>query len=226
MCGRFTLRSSEGAVAEEFGLLVGPESGDWRPRYNIAPSQPVAVVRASPVAHGAHELVRLRWGLIPAWAKDAKIGNRLINARADSIADKPAFRAAFRRRRCLVVADGFYEWRQAGKQRQPYFVHLQDDRPFAFAGLWESWEGPAHAAIESCTIVTTDANDLLRPIHDRMPVVLAPADCARWLDPAVVPPESLAALLRPYPSGRMQLHAVGPLVNSPTHDDPRCVEPI
>jgi putative SOS response-associated peptidase YedK len=193
------------------------------------------------------QLVFLRWGLIPGWADDPAIGNRLINARAEGIAEKPAFRAAFRQRRCLVVADGFYEWRRSGRQRQPYFFHMRDDRPLGFAGLWESWEGPDHRAIESCTILTTAANELVRPVHDRMPVIVAPADYARWLGEekgdsphlperpegcfaqmGTVPffrPESLLDLLRPYASEAMAASAVSPWVNSPAHDDPRCVEP-
>jgi putative SOS response-associated peptidase YedK len=217
MCGRFTLRAAASAVAEQFSLLELPL---LEPRYNIAPSQPVPVVRLSP----QRQLVFLRWGLIPGWADDRTIGNRLINARAESVAEKPAFRAAFRQRRCLVVADGFYEWRREGRERQPYFFRMRDDRPLGFAGLWESWEGPDHARIESCTILTTAANDLVRPVHDRMPVIVAPADYARWLDPAVRP-EPLLELLHPYASEAMAGGPVSPWVNSPAHDDPRCIAP-
>jgi putative SOS response-associated peptidase YedK len=216
MCGRFTLRAPASAVAEQFSLLELPL---LEPRYNIAPSQPVPVVRLSP----ERQLVFLRWGLIPSWADDPTIGNRLINARAESVAEKPAFRAAFRQRRCLVVADGFYEWRGSGKARQPYFFRMRDDRPLGFAGLWESWEGADHRAIESCTILTTAANDLVRPVHERMPVIVAPADYARWLEPAFQP-EPLLELLRPYASDAISASAVSPWVNSPTHDDPRCIE--
>ncbi len=178
------------------------------------------------------ELVWLRWGLIPAWAKDPAIGNRLINARAESAAEKPAFRAAMRRRRCLVVADGFYEWQPAGgpktetvpRAKQPYLIRLHGDRPFGFAGLWEAWEASDHATLETCTILTTAANDLVRSIHDRMPVILPASGYAAWLDPAIEDPRQLAPLLMPYPSDEMEAQPVGDFVNSPAHDSPRCVE--
>ena len=163
----------------------------------------------------------LHWGLVPSWADDPKIGNRMINARAETAADKPSFRTAMRRRRCLIVADGFYEWQTIGKRRQPMYIHMRDGRPFAFAGLWESWEGADHSALESCTILTTSANDLVRPIHDRMPVIIAPADYARWLDPAVQQAEPILPLLRPYPAEEMEAYAVSTRVNSPARDDER-----
>ena len=223
MCGRFTLRAPASAVAEQFGLL---ELAPFEPRFNIAPSQPVLVVRFSPNVVTPHRRFDwLRWGLIPSWADDPAIGNRLINARAETAADKPAFRAAMRRRRCLVVADGFYEWKKAGAQKQPYFVHLRDDRPLAFAGLWESWEGADHSAIESCTLLTTDPNEVVRPIHDRMPVILPPKDYSIWLDPAMQRPEQLGPLLIPYPSEAMEAFPVSRLVNSPTNEGPDCLAP-
>jgi len=223
MCGRFTLRAPASVVAEQFGVL---DAEPLRPRYNIAPTQPVAVVRRGPKSTDApRQLVMLRWGLVPSWAKDPKIGNRLINARAETVAEKPAFRSALRRRRCLVAADGFYEWRQAGKARQPYFIHLVDDRPFAFAGLWELWEGPDHTVLETCALITTEANALMASIHDRMPVILSPDDYALWLDPAIQDPKELQPLLRPYPSEAMAAHPVSTHVNNPRNDDPRCVAP-
>jgi putative SOS response-associated peptidase YedK len=225
MCGRFTLRAPASVVAEQFSVF---ETTPWRARYNIAPSQPVAAVRlatAGAKAMAGRELVWFRWGLIPSWASDPAIGNRLINARAETAAAKPAFRAALRQRHCLVVADGFYEWQPAGKRKVPHLIRMCDDRPFGFAGLWEAWEGPNHSAVESCTLLTTEANDVVRPIHDRMPVIIAPSDYDRWLDPAVTSAERLVPLLRPYPSDQMTAYAVSPLVNSPTNDDPRCVEP-
>lgn len=223
MCGRFTLRSPAGVVAEEFGLLdVEP----LRPRYNIAPTQPVAVIRRSPKSRDApRQLVMLRWGLVPSWAADPKIGNRLINARAETVAEKPAFRAALRRRRCLVAADGFFEWRRTGSAKQPYFIRRVDDRPFAFAGLWEIWEGPDHTLLESCALITTEANALMASIHDRMPVILSPDHYALWLDPAMEDPRQLLPLLRPCPSEAMVAHPVSTHVNDPRHDDPRCVVP-
>jgi len=169
MCGRFTLRSSPASIAQVFGLVDVP---DLLPLFNIAPTQPVAVVRQR-ANDRVKELVFLRWGLIPAWADDPSIGNRLANARSETVATKPSFRSAFRSRRCLVVADGFYEWQKTNGHKQPYFVGLQSDRPFGLAGLWERWE-KGDEPVESCTILTTDANELMQPIHERMPVILPP----------------------------------------------------
>jgi putative SOS response-associated peptidase YedK len=210
-------------LAEQFAVFEVPP---FAARFNIAPSQPIAVVRLAPGRpEPQRELAWLRWGLIPSWAKDPAIGNRMINARSETAAEKPAYRAAMRRRRCLVAADGFYEWQRTGKRKQPYFIHLRDDRPFAFAGLWESWEGPDHAAIESCTLLTTEPNELIRPIHNRMPVILGQDDYSRWLDPAAQDSRKLTPLLRPFPSDAMAAHPVSTLVNNPAHEDPQCVEP-
>ena len=224
MCGRFTLRASAGTVAEQFAVFELPP---FTPRFNIAPTQPVPVVRIDPQpTEPRRQLVWLRWGLIPSWAKDPAIGNRMINARAETVAGKPSYRAALRRRRCLVVADGFYEWRKAAGQKQPYFIHMADHKPFAFAGLWEAWEGADHSHIESCTILTTEPNDLLRPIHDRMPVILAAEQYDRWLDPATREAEVVLPLLKPFPSEPMAAYAVGTLVNNPGNDEPACVEEL
>lgn len=224
MCGRFTLRASARTIAEQFGLL---EVGTIPPRYNIAPTQPVAAVRLDPEAQlPDRQLVWLRWGLVPSWARDARIGAGLINARAESAGQKPAFRAALRRRRCLVLADGFYEWQRVGARKQPYFIRLRDDRPFAFAGIWESWEGPEHSALATCAILTTEPNELMAPIHDRMPVILAPEDYTAWLDPTIQTPESLRRLLRPYPSDAMLAYPVSPYVNDPRNDTPQCIAPV
>jgi putative SOS response-associated peptidase YedK len=221
MCGRFTLRAPASVVAEQFSLFEVPL---LQPRFNIAPSRPVPVVRMVPQqVESRREFVLLRWGLVPGWAKDPAIGNRMINARAETAADKPSFRAALRRRRCLVVADGFYEWKTAGKHRQPMFIHMRDDRPLGFAGIWEAWEGAGHASLESCTILTTVANELVRPIHDRMPVIVAPEDYGRWLDPAMQEPAPIQSLLRPYPSDAMEAYAVSTRVNSPLRDDELCL---
>ncbi len=221
MCGRFTLRTPASVVAAQFGLFETPS---FAPRFNIAPTQPVLAVRCAPERSDClRELALLRWGLVPSWAGDLSIGNRLINARAESVAEKPAFRAALRRRRCLVVADGFYEWQKSAKKKQPYFIHMRDDGPFAFAGLWESWEGPDHSAIESCTLLTTEANALVEPIHDRMPVILGAKDYGRWLDPAIQKPDELALLLRPYAQEEMEAYPVSSHVNSPANEDPECI---
>jgi putative SOS response-associated peptidase YedK len=223
MCGRFTLRTPASAIAEQFSLLEVP---DLQPRFNIAPSQPVAVVRIDPRQAALRQLVFLHWGLVPSWADDPKIGNRMINARAETAADKPSFRAAMRRRRCLIVADGFYEWKTVAKRRQPMHIRMRDGSALAFAGLWESWEGAGHAVLESCTILTTSANELIQSIHDRMPVIIAPADYAQWLDPAVQQAETVLPLLRPYPADEMEAYAVSPRVNNPARDDEECVEKV
>jgi putative SOS response-associated peptidase YedK len=221
MCGRFTLRAPASVIAEQFSLF---EAAPFTPAYNIAPTQPVAtVVVAAPGV--ARELVWMHWGLVPSWAKDRSAGSRMINARAETVAQKPAYRAAFRRRRCLVLADGFYEWQRVDGKKRPCFIHLHDDRPFAFAGLWEHWQGPEEETLQSCALVTTEANELMRPIHDRMPVILPEDAYARWLDPSLVVPESLLPLLRPYPGEAMEAYRVSTYVNSPTHDAPLCVQP-
>jgi putative SOS response-associated peptidase YedK len=222
MCGRFTLTDPDADLAVQFNL---PEIPDMRPRYNIAPTQPVAAIRVSPQGSN-REMALLHWGLIPFWAKDPSLGSRLINARSETVAEKPAFRAAFRRRRCLVVADGFYEWQKQNGTKQPYFIRLRDARPFAFAGLWEHWEGADASVIESCTLLTTQPNDLLRPVHNRMPVILQPSDYDLWLDPEIQQADRLQPLLHPYSAEEMNAYPVSRWVNSPSNDDPKCIEPL
>ena len=217
MCGRYSLTTPVEGIRRLFDFAALP---NLPARYNIAPTQPAPVVRRG--GDGRRELALLRWGLVPSWAKDASIGSRLINARAETVADKPAFRAAFKSRRCLVVADGFYEWRKLGDGKQPYRITLADGGPFAFAGLWERWAPAAGEAIESFAIVTTDANPRLRPIHDRMPVILDPAGHETWLDGG---PAALT-LLRPFPGDALAVHAVDRRVNNPRHDDPACIAPL
>jgi putative SOS response-associated peptidase YedK len=212
MCGRFTLRQVPHEWVKQLKLPI------FGPRYNIAPTQQVLAIRAR---NGVRELVELRWGLVPAWADDPKIGNRLINARADTISTKPAFRKAFERRRCLILADGFYEWRPNGKVKQPYFVHRPDDQPFAFAGLWEWWKGNG-LEIASCTIITTEANETMRPLHDRMPVILASQDYDRWLESET----AVDALLRPAPDELLELYPVSTQVNKPANESPELIERI
>lgn len=221
MCGRFTLRASPAELVEIFRLLREPEIP---PRYNIAPTQPVAAVRE---ADGGRELAMLRWGLVPAWAKDPAIGSRMINARGESVATKPSFRSAFKHRRCLIPADGFYEWQKTGgRGKQPYLIGVEGSRPFALAGLWERWEKGEGEPLESCTIITTTANDLLADLHDRMPVILDEEDYDRWLDVKQADPGGLQSVLRPFPSERMCFYAVDTVVNSPKNEVPACVEPI
>ena len=222
MCGRFTLTDPDADLAVQFSL---PEIPEMPPRYNIAPTQPVAAVRVSPES-AQREMAFLRWGLIPFWAQDLKIGARMINARSETAAEKPAFRAAFRRRRCLVVADGFYEWQKQNGTKQPFYIHLRDAHPFALAGLWEHWEGPGGDVIESCTLLTTQPNELLKPLHNRMPVILHPRDYELWLDPEVQQVDSLKPLLQPYPPDTMDAYPVSRWVNSPGNDDPKCIEPL
>ncbi len=221
MCGRFTLRTPPKDLVEIFQVLRALE---MPARYNIAPTQPVAVVRRGATCR---ELSMLRWGLVPSWAKDAKSGPPLINARADTLATKPSFRTAFKRRRCLIPADGFYEWQKGeGKTKQPFYIRLKKDDPFAFAGLWEHWEGPDNSAIDSCTIVTTDANETLRPLHDRMPVILHEEDYDRWLDPKIDDTTQLGELLKPYPSEEMVAFPISALVNNARNESAECIEPL
>ncbi|BAY17355.1 hypothetical protein NIES21_31920 [Anabaenopsis circularis NIES-21] len=222
MCGRFTLNQSADALSKAFHLQQIP---DLAAQYNIAPTQMVPTVLHNPTSK-QDKFQQLRWGLIPGWAKDAKMGVKLINARAETVAEKPAFRAAFKRRRCLVIADGFYEWQKQQGKKQPYYFRLQDSQPFAFAGLWEMWHSPEGEEIASCTIVTTTANELLTPIHDRMPVILAPEDYDLWLDTQVQTPEKLQPLLDPYPAEAMTAYPVSNLVNKPQHNSPECIIPL
>ena len=222
MCGRFTLFEPDKVLAREFGVSGIPLLS---PRYNIAPSQPVAAVRAAPAGTG-RELALLRWGLIPSWSKDPAIGNRLINARAETASQKPSFRNAFKRHRCLIPASGFYEWQRRELRKQPFYIRMHDGAPFAFAGLWDRWESPDKGVIETCTILTTATNALLAPIHDRMPVILPPGKYDQWLDPSLQDPDSLAPLLVPFPPEDMAAFPVSPRVNAPSTDDEGCIAPL
>ncbi len=221
MCGRFTLFTPWEQLTLAFPWIEGTYEG--RPRYNIAPSQDVAVV-----PNLEEKRVQLfHWGLIPHWAKDPKIGYRMINARSETLAQKPSFRTAFRRRRCLVLADGFYEWRkvEGQKRKTPYLIRLKSGEPFAFAGLWERWNSPDGSELYSCTVITTRPNELVAPIHNRMPVILHPEAHLRWLDPAERKPDELAPLLLPFPAADMTAYPVSTLVNSPSNDVPACASP-
>jgi len=222
MCGRFTLFEADKILSKEFGVSGVPPLS---PRYNIAPSQPIAAVR-TPHTGAGRELALLRWGLIPSWSKDPAIGNRLINARAETVQEKPSFRSAFRRHRCLIPTNGFYEWQRQEGGKQPFFVRMRDERIFAFAGLWDRWESSDKDVIETCTILTTAANTVLAPIHGRMPVILPQAEYARWLDPALKDPDSLSPLLVPFPPEEMLAIPVSPRVNAPSTDDEKCIAPL
>lgn len=219
MCGRFTLNLDTRQVQESFPWLNVPQG--IQPRYNIAPTQPVAVVPND----GKQTLDHYVWGLIPSWAKDPEIGNRLINARAETLSEKPSFRSAFRRRRCLILSDGFYEWRKDpnGKTKTPFYFQLTDSRPFAFAGLWEVWRSPDGSEISSCTIITVPPNQLVEQVHNRMPAILPDDAYGLWLDPEEQEPRALEALLRPYPAEEMTFRTVSRLVNDPANEDPRVI---
>jgi putative SOS response-associated peptidase YedK len=206
---------------QEFGLANEPE---LFPRYNIAPTQLVAAVREMPTGQG-REMVFLRWGLIPSWADDLSIGNRMINARSETAAVKPSFRKAFRSRRCLVVADGFYEWQKTGGGKQAYLIGLRDNQPFGLAGLWERWEKGGEP-VESCTILTTEANELMRPIHDRMPVIIPKEQYGQWLDPRSQDVEELDKFLVPFPAEGLRAYRVSSVVNNARNDVPQCVQAI
>ncbi len=218
MCGRYTLATPVEALAEEFGV-AGPLP-EIPPSYNLAPTQEVAVV----LVDGERRLEMLRWGLIPSWADDPQIGSRMINARSETVSEKPSFRGAFRKRRCLIPADGFYEWQRTGNGKQPYHIHAKDGSPLAFAGLWENWSGDGEE-IRSCTILTTEANKVVGEIHHRMPVILAPENYEMWLDPDLHDADRLTPLPTPYPSEALEAYPVSRFVNNPSNDDERCVEP-
>lgn len=212
MCGRYSLLSSVEELALAFGF---PERPNFSPRYNIAPTQDVLVVR---LEEGESHLATMRWGLVPSWTKGLDFAHELINAKAETAAEKPSFRGAFNSRRCLVLADGFYEWKKEGGQKQPYRIVLKDEAPFAFAGLWERWEPPKDKPLESCVIITTAANALLKDIHNRMPVIIRPKDYDHWLKGKGGVPES-------YPEEDMRAYPVSKRVNNPTNDDRECIEP-
>ncbi|BCR05904.1 DUF159 family protein [Desulfuromonas versatilis] len=221
MCGRFSLSLDFADLLEYFQIAGSPPP--FSPRYNVAPSQQVPAIRTE---QGARRLVMLRWGLVPFWAEDPRIGYRMINARAETAHRLPAFRAAFRKRRCIIPAGGFFEWRRQGRQKLPFHIFRRDGRPLALAGLWESWRDEQQGReIESCTILTTAANRLLAELHERMPVILEPADLARWLDPEQSSPAPLATLLRPAREGVLDMYPVSDYVNKPQNEGARCIAP-
>ncbi len=219
MCGRYLITSAPEAFRRLFRYREQP---DFPPRYNVAPTQPVPVVR---LAEGERQLALVRWGLIPAWVKDPRRFSLLVNARGESVNDKPAFRNAMRRRRCLFPADGFYEWQDAPGRKRPYCVRPKDGAPIAFAGLWESWMGPNGEEMETAAIVTTAANRELSPLHDRMPVIVPPDAFDFWLDCARVDAETAAALIAPAREGLLEAYEVSPAVNRTENDGPELVAP-
>jgi putative SOS response-associated peptidase YedK len=231
MCGRFTQTSSSSEIAKAFNLDSIPAI---EPKYNIAPTQQVATIlrpnQKSDCARRSGKANRhfqmLRWGLIPSWAKEKSIGAKLINARAETVAEKPSFKNAFRHSRCLIIADGFYEWKRLENGKQPFYIQQTDCLPFAFAGLWSTWQSPDGEAISTCAIITTEANEIMMPIHDRMPVILNSTDYDLWLDPTIQKPELLKPFLRAIDSNKLKAYPVSTKVNSPRHDSPECLESI
>ncbi len=222
MCGRYTLKTPVERLSEKFQF---PEIIPIKPRYNISPSQDVAVVRRLPDDR-ERKFAMLRWGLIPAWVKDPAKARQPINAKAETVAELPTFRVAFRQRRCLIPADGFYEWKQEGGRKQPVYICMKEGEPFAFAGLWERRVREEDDFIESCTILTTEPNDLLEPIHNRMPVIIDAKDYDLWLDPNVQEVSRLKPLLQPFPSEQMTYYLVNLRVNNPRNDDSQCIVPL
>lgn len=223
MCGRFALKAPPAEIMRQFGVDAVPELA---PRYNIAPTQQILIVRHPWQQPEARlEAVQVKWGLLPSWAKDASMAEKLINARAESVAEKPAFRSAFRRMRCLIPADGFYEWEATPSGKQPWFIHLKSKELLAFAGLWEHWQAPDGTPLETATIITTDANALVRPVHDRMPVILQPADYAAWLG-AQTKAEDLKALLKPLPEDLMERYRVSRSMSNARNEGRECLDPI
>ena len=222
MCGRYTLKAKGQTVADLFGLLEEP---DLESRYNIAPTQQIPVVLEDGSSDG-RTLEMMHWGLIPSWAKDPSIGSRMINARAETVSEKPSYRSAFKRRRCLIVADGFYEWKKTDDGKQPYYLRLESGDPFGFAGLWESWSMDGGEEMRSATIITTEPNGVAAEIHNRMPVILPPDLYEAWLEPDNDDREELLSMLTPYPAEEMEAYPVSKRVNRPANDEPGVLEPV
>jgi len=220
MCGRFAQRTPAKTLAREF--QVG-EIPDIEPRYNIAPTQDILNIRQ---ADEGSEAALLKWGLVPSWAKDVSIGAKLINARSETITEKPSFREAFKRRRCIIPSDGFYEWQRSGGRKQPYFFLMRDEHPFGFAGLWEKWRDADGQALETCTILTTEANEVLRPVHDRMPVILHPDDYELWLGEDARELDLVKEILRPYPGKEMVGYKVSTSINNPYNQGAELIKPM
>ncbi|MFT7617542.1 MAG: putative SOS response-associated peptidase YedK [Planctomycetota bacterium] len=220
MCGRFTLQNPSDVLADLFELDEVPE---LIPRFNIAPTQMVAAIRNG-MSDEPRELAMLRWGLIPFFAKDMKIGARMINSRSETASSKPSFRTAFKRRRCLIPADGFYEWRKAGTEKFPFHIHMAENKVFAMAGLYERWQSPDGNTVESCTVLTTEPNDVMKSIHDRMPVILAPEDWDLWLDNGIESADLIQPLLAPWEGEPLIPDAVSKFVNNARNEGPSCLD--
>lgn len=223
MCGRYRLSRRKQIIEEHFDSVSGEE--DWSPRYNVAPTQPVPIIRQHP-KEPRRELSLVRWGLIPSWAKDASGAAGMINARSETAATKPAFRDALKSRRCIIPADGFFEWSRAGKTKQPYCFEVNDGELFAFAGLWERWKDPSGNWIKSCSILTTTPNAVTSAVHDRMPVILNPDDYDLWLDPGFVDLTAVSELLKPFDARLMRCYPVSARINQSANDDAECARPV
>jgi putative SOS response-associated peptidase YedK len=220
MCGRFVMVSDLSVIKDAFDVVEF--SGNLKPSYNIAPGSSVVAV----IHETKKRLIPLKWGLIPSWAKDPSIGNRLINARAETVAEKPSFRSAFKRRRCLIVANGYYEWKKTGKGKAPFYIHLKSDRPFGFAGLYDTWTSPESNMTDTCAIITTGPNELVRPVHNRMPAIVPKDQESLWLDPAVVDERQILPILKPFVNEDMEAYEVSTLVNFPGNNSPECLRPV
>ena len=221
MCGRFVQYTLFPLLEKEFSLRFGADV-PLHQSYNIAPTQDVPVV----VNEDGNRLITCRWGLIPPWSKDASIGSRMINARAETLAEKPSFKGPLKKHRCLIVADGFYEWRKTDSGKVPVYITMKDERPIGFAGLYSDWRPPEGETIRTCTIVTTEPNDIIKPIHNRMPAIIRPDDREQWLNPAEQDTEKLSSLLTPYPSNELDAWEVSRAVNSPANNEPKNIRPV
>ncbi len=220
MCGRFSRKATLQAIVDEFE--IAEVNGQIEPSYNVAPGQDVAVI----LKNDTRKLGLLKWGLIPSWSKDPKIGNRMINARAETLAEKPSFKHPVRRKRCLIVADGFYEWKKEGKQKIPMYIFLKDQKPFVFAGLWDTWTSPEGKKVSTCTIITTEPNKFMEKIHNRMPVILPRDHIDIWLNREVQDEHRVLPLLKPYPEKEMDAYEVSRMVNSPKNNSPQVIQKV
>jgi len=222
MCGRFTLTADPAELQDAFPEFSLP--AQYAPRFNIAPTQPILAVAND----GRRRMDFFAWGLIPTWAKDPSIGSRMINARAETLAEKPSFRGPLKYKRCLILTDGFFEWKATPgeKTKTPYFIRLASGKPFAFAGLWDEWHSPDGSQVCSATIITTEPNSLISQLHNRMPVILRPQDYTQWLDPSPQQALDVLPLLRSYPADDMKAYPVSTMVNSPANDRPECILPL
>jgi len=220
MCGRFTLQTPEARIREAFNLQFAEQLG-LGPRYNIAPSQDIPIIRDS---KDGHEMVLAKWGLIPYWSKEPKTKYSTINARIETVAEKPTYRTPFKKQRCLIPADGFFEWKLVNGHKIPHYIRMDKSGVFAFAGIWDRWEGDGET-LDSCSIIVMPANEVMKPVHERMPAIIAPAHYDLWLDSRITDKHELLGYLNSAPSSQLKFYPISPWVNSPKHDDERCIRP-